>query len=117
MPIKATEVGKIFRYATGFDLSGAISIELKFHAPDGTINTVTSPRLTAPAVEVQDPDLGTLPASTYMEFITTAADFPDFPDVSDSRGYAVWTVCGTYEDTTPKKFFGDDVAFNVYLSC
>ena len=109
MPIKATEVGKIFRYATYFDLSAFTSLSLKFTFPDGTENIITNPRVTAPAVDVVDPDLGLLTANTYMQFTTLASDFPQaFRDV---------VVCGTYEDATPKTFFGDDAFFDVLAPC
>ena len=117
MSIKATEVGKIFRYATAYNLSGNIALSLKFHAPDGTITQVLSPRVTAPAVDVDDPDVGPLAASTYMQFTTQATDFPDYPNINKRDPFLNWTVCGTYEDGTPKIFYGDDAVFPVYRAC
>lgn len=113
MTIKATEVGKAFRYSTGFDMSGSTGLTLNFTAPDGTttlqkteatVNTVTAPA----AALVNDPDLGNVSASTYMEFLTVATDF----DVA-----GVWTVCGIYFDATPKEFHGDEAAFTVEPAC
>ncbi len=109
MTIKATEVGKIFRYATGFDMSSSTALSLKFTHSDGvTTFTATNPAVTAPATIVVDPDLGSLAASTYMEYLTTGNDFT----ISGT-----WTVCGTYTDATPKVFIGDDATFTVGDAC
>ena len=109
MPINATEVGKIFRYATGFDMSSSTSLSLKFTHSDGTTTfTATTPDVTAPAVPVVDPDLGSLNASEYMEYVTTGTDFTKAGD---------WTVCGTYTDVTPKFFIGNDAVFTVGDAC
>ena len=117
MTLKVGEVGKKFRYATYFDLSGNTTISLKFKAPDGTINLIEPPRLTAPNIQVEDTDLGTLDASTYMEFTTIASDFEDIPDILPHQDYITWSVCGTYVDSTPKEFFGDTASFKVYRPC
>jgi hypothetical protein len=108
MSIKATEVGKVFRYATGFDMSGNTGLSLKFVSPSNIETTITNPRVTAPAVPVTDPDLGPIAASTYMEFTTQAGDFTEAGE---------WTVCGTYIDNTPKTFFGNDATFTVGEAC
>lgn len=109
VPINATEVGKIFRYATGFDMSASTALTLNFsHEDNVTSFSATTPDVTAPAVQVTDPDLGSLPANTYMEYITTGLDFTKAGD---------WTVCGIYEDATPKKFIGLDAVFTVGDSC
>ena len=108
MTIAVGEVGKLFRYATGFDMSSSTVLTLNFTKPDKTTSTVTSPRVTAPAVPVTDPDLGGLNASEYMQFTLEATDF-------DQEGE--WTVCGIYEDATPKKFIGLDAVFTVLDAC
>ena len=116
MSMKVGEVGKLFSYGTFFDLSGSTALDLKFTAPDGTITTVSNPRVTAPAIEltatIEAPDgtetQETYPASTYMQFSTLAGDFPDA---------GTWTVCGTYTDATPKIFFGDLATFTVEAAC
>ena len=109
MPINATEVGKIFRYATGFDMSASTALSLKFIHSDGTTTfTVTNPAVTAPATPVVDPDLGSLLASEYMQYTTTGLDFTKSGD---------WTVCGIYTDATPKKFIGKDAVFPVGDEC
>lgn len=109
MPINATEIGKIFRYATGFDMSSSTALSLKFNHEDGvTTFTATNPAVTAPASQVTDPDLGILAASTYMQYTTTGTDLTKS---------GIWTVCGTYTDATPKKFFGGDAVFTVGDAC
>lgn len=109
MALKALEVGKIFRYATGFDMSGSTALSLKFTHSDGTTTfTVSDPDVTAPASNVTDADLGALLASEYMQFLTTALHFT----ISGT-----WTVCGTYTDGTPKVFIGDTATFTVEATC
>lgn len=106
--IKATEVGKIFRYATGFDMSASTALSLKFTHSDGATFTVTNPDVTAPATPVTDPDLGGLNASEYMEYTTTGTDFTQS---------GAWTVCGTYTDATPKVYIGNSATFTVGDAC
>lgn len=108
MTIKATEVGKKFNYGTFYDLSANTALALKFTSPSGTVLTLTNPRVTAPATPVVDPVLGELPANTYMQITTIDTDFTEA---------GTWTVCGTYEDASPKKFFGDDATFTVEEAC
>jgi hypothetical protein len=108
MTIKATEVGKAFRYATYFDLSANTALSLKFTDPNGDVSTITNPKVTAPASPVVDPDLGSLAADTYMEFDTEATDF---------TVAGTWTVCGQYDDATPKVYFGDNATFTVEEAC
>lgn len=113
MAIKATEVGKIFRYYTGYVMSSSTGLTLNFTKPNGTDTLqkteASANPVTAPATPLtNDPDLGTVAASTYMEFTTVAADF----DVA-----GVWTVCGIYTDGTPKVFHGDSATFTVGAAC
>jgi len=108
MSLKSTEVGKTFRYATFFDLSGNTALDLKFTSPTGVEFIISNPRVTDPAIQVTDPDVGVLPASTYMEFTTLATDFTEL---------GLYTVCGTYTDATPKVFYGDDATFTVLAAC
>jgi len=86
MSLTATEVGKVFRYATAFNMSSSTALSLKFTHADGTTFTVSNPDVTAPAVGITDPDLGSLNASEYMEYITTGTDF--------NKG-GTWNVIGT----------------------
>lgn len=109
MGIKVGEVGKLFNYGTFFDLSSFTLLTLKFTSPLGTVTTLTSPtRVSAPSVDVTDNVLGTLPADTYMQITTEATDFTEV---------GTWTVCGIYQDATPKKFDGDDATFEVEAGC
>ena len=111
MSIKATEVGKIFRYSTKFDMSASTELELKLTNPDGTSVTLTQTggRVTAPATPVTDPDLGSLLASEYMQITTIATDFP--------VGGTTWQACGIYTDATPKVFHGNDATFTIGDAC
>ena len=109
MTIKKTEVGKQFNYGTSFDLSSFTLLELKFTSPKGVITTLdSSSRVSAPSTPVTDPDLGTLPADTYMQITTEATDFTEV---------GTWKVCGTYTDATPKVFFGDEATFPIDAAC
>lgn len=119
MSIKATEVGKIFVYGTFFDLStSGATYELKITGPDGEV-IVDNSRITAPSVDffakIEQPDGSvkqiTFPGNTYMQFSTVATDFPV------SGTYEQYSICGKYEDPTPKLFFGDTVNFAVGKPC
>lgn len=110
--LRVGEIGKAFRYSTGFDMSANIALILNFTKPDGTTlqkTKLTVNAVSAPAVAlVNDGDLGNVPASTYMEFLTVEADF-------DQDG--IWTVCGIYTDASPKTFKGADATFTVGEAC
>ena len=107
MAIKITEVGKPFRYSTAFDLSSNTELSLKLISPTGVVTTFTNPKVTAPAVAVATPELGTLSANTYMEFTTEATDFTEVGE---------WTVCGTYTDAS-SVFHGDKATFSIGDAC
>ena len=90
-------------------MSSNTGLSLKFvHSDTVTTFTATNPAVTAPATPVNDPDLGTLPASTYMEYVTTGVDFTIGGD---------WTVCGTYTVNTTERFYGEDAVFTVGDAC
>ena len=114
MTIKVAEGNKAFRYATNYDMSSSTGLSLKFTSPTGvetTLTDLTTPAVTAPALTITDPDLGSLTASTYMEFKTLVTTFAE----SGS-----WKVCGTYTDTatTPDSvFIGGTVSFTVEVGC
>ena len=107
MAIKAGEVGKIFRYATYFNLAAATDLEIKITGPGGEVIVPTA-RVATLNQNVSDPDLGELTANTYMLFETIVTDFP----VSGT-----YTVCGRYTDDTPKIFYGDIATVIVEGSC
>ncbi len=115
MSIKQTEVGKIYAYSTLFDMSGNTELELKFTSPTGVVLVLTKSggRVSAPAVplttDVENPDgtispQQTLSASEYMQITTIATDFLE---------EGVYAVCGTYDDATPKRFFGYDASLTI----
>lgn len=108
--LRETEVGKIIRCsADGFNLSGNSELTLKFTGvtPPATFERVKVDGVTAPTVDVEDPTLGTLLASTYFEYPVKA---------TDSFTAGVWTVTGKYEDATPKSFCSPPADFTV-LPC
>jgi len=108
--ISVGESGKIFRYATGYDMSSYTSLDLKFTAPDGTVTTKSNPDVVL-AGAVTDPYLGALAANTYMQLTFDATLFT-------SAGS--WTVCGTYTNsgTSPVTIYeGADATFTVLAGC
>lgn len=110
MGITIGEVGKEFNYATSYNLQNATELTLKFTSPTGVKKTftLTGGRVTAPAANVSDPDVGYIPGRTYMQMTTLATDF-------DESG--MWAVCGVYEDATPIKYNGDRACFYVDTTC
>lgn len=108
MTIKVGEIGKVFNYGTFFDLSINTDLELKFTSPTGVETILSAPRVTAPAIEVTDSELGTFPASTYMQITTIATDFTESGE---------WSVCGTYIDASPKLYFGNSATFTIEPAC
>tara|TARA_R110000744_G_scaffold147450_1_gene260406 strand:+ start:145 stop:492 length:348 start_codon:yes stop_codon:yes gene_type:complete len=103
MSIKVGEIGKDLYVGTSFDMNAApfTSLALNFISPDGTVtftrtsaaNNITAPNVTSPAL----PNVGNLPANTYMLYKTQAVDF-----AVDGN----WTVSTQYEDAT-SLFYGD----------
>lgn len=114
MTIKVGEVGKSLYVGTTFDLNAApfTELKLKFTSPDGDIsfsrtdsaNGITAPVVDSPAL----PNVGVLPANTYMLYKTQAIDFAVSGD---------WKVCAEYQDAEPSLFFGDDTAVTIGESC
>jgi hypothetical protein len=96
--IKVGSIGVVLRVATGFDMSGSTSLTLKITKPDGTILTKTSGagEVSAPATPlVNDPDLGSVAASTYFEYTNAVNDYTETGLSTDDNA---WTVCGIYVD-------------------
>jgi hypothetical protein len=94
MTIKIGEKGQPFRISTGFDMSGSTALSIAFTAPEGgtgfTATQATTPAVSAPAVALtNDPELGTIAASTYFEYTTDGTEF----DVDGT-----WTACAIYTD-------------------
>jgi len=110
MAIKATEVGKVLNYSTGFDMSSFTDLELKFTSPTNVKKSFTNSsgtRVTAPSVLVSDPVLGDIAADTYMQLTTLATDFTED---------GIYNVCGIYTDGT-QVFHGDDAALTIGEAC
>lgn len=116
MSVKETEVGKSVYVGTAFNLNTApfTVLKLNFTNPDGVTKfsrTDSADGITAPAVASPSlPNVGVLPANTYMLYKTQAADFP-----LGSAGD--WKLCSEYEDAAPSKFFGDDTVLTVEKAC
>lgn len=108
--IRVSESGKIFRYATGYDMSSFTGLSLKFTSPSGTVTTKTNPDVVL-AGNVTDPYLGALTANTYMQLTFDATLF---------TVAGTWTVCGTYTNsgTSPSTVYeGAPATFSVLAAC
>lgn len=110
--IQLGAVGTTYRVSTKdpdtgdtFDLSGFSELTLTFIKTGGSeVDKVTTDGVTAPAVTVEDEDLGTLLANTYFEYDIEAG-------LIDELGQ--WASRGTYTDGTPKNFPGTKGFFTV----
>ncbi len=96
MSISVGEFGYPWRLSTnGLDMSSFTGFELNFTKPDDSTlqkDEASANPVSAPAVAlVNDPDLGSQSASTYLEFTPVVADF-------DQEG--TWNVCAFVEDAT-----------------
>jgi hypothetical protein len=125
MTLKEGEIGKILRVSTmstdlatgllipgtGFDLSGNSELTLKFTilVTDTIVEKVKADGVSAPAVDIDDPDLGPLLADQYYEYPIESG----FLAVGTA---GPWVVNGIYDDATPKRFCGDAAQFSV-LPC
>ncbi len=116
MTIRAGEINKQFVYDAVIDLSVLpyTVFTLIFHHPtDNTKDfTATSPDVTAPAVPLVTPELGTLEANTYLSYQTTGVDFVD--DVGEEVD---WTVCGFAEDGGTNKRIGPESKVTILAGC
>lgn len=105
MTLKVGEIGKIIRVDTNFDLSANTELTLVFTKPDGTTLTkIKSDGVSAPGVDVTDPDGNVFSANQYMEYDFASGDL-------DQAGR--WFVRAEYDDATPKNFIGDTAEFIV----
>jgi hypothetical protein len=107
MSIKAAEVGKVIRYFTNYDMSAKTSLEIHIIGPEGTV-TVDNSRISLSATPINDPDIGVMDANTYMIFSTEATDFPVAGE---------YTICGVYNDATPRTYYGDKARIMVEEGC
>lgn len=111
--IRQGDSNSSFRVATEppFDMSANTNLTMKFTSPAGVKSTATSPDVIVPASQVDDPDLGILQASTYMQLQTTTTTFTES---------GTYTVCVVYEDNTtiPVTILqSGDVEFEIGESC
>lgn len=112
MTIKISEKGQPFRISTSFDMSGSTALQIEFTAPTGgtdfTATDLTTPAVSAPAVALtNDPELGTVAASTYFEYTTDGTEF----DIAGT-----WTACGQYTDAS-LILKADEVTFTIGEEC
>jgi len=94
MTIKKGTILVPLRIAMGFDVSGFTSLTMIITKPNGVKLTKTSAsgEVDAPAVAlVDDPDLGNVAASTYLEYINAVNDYDQVGDKGDINP---WKVCG-----------------------
>jgi hypothetical protein len=110
MTVRVGEIGAEINVGTTLDLSANTELRLKFTSPDGSIEFErTNPDVTAPGVDSPSlPNVGILPANTYMAYATDASDFAVAGD---------WTVCAVYADATPKLRFGQKTILSVLEGC
>tara|TARA_R110000822_G_scaffold65687_3_gene160799 strand:- start:2212 stop:2553 length:342 start_codon:yes stop_codon:yes gene_type:complete len=112
MTIKVGEKGQPFRIATGYDMSSSTALSIKFTKPDATTFTVTNlttPAVSAPAVALtNDPELGSVAASTYFEYTTDGTEF----DIAGTN----WTACGVFT-TAALVLEANEVTFTIGASC
>ena len=112
MTIKVTEKGQPFRISTGFDMSGNTALSITITRPDGSTferTDLTTPAVTAPAVALtNNPELGSIPASTYLEYITDGTEF----DVSGAN----WKACGVFTSAS-LLLEANEVTFTIGASC
>jgi len=100
MTIKSGSIGVPLRIATSFDMSGSTSLTMIITKPDGTVLTKTSGagEVSAPATPLtNDPDLGSVAASTYFEYTNAVDDYDQTGDATDTNP---WKVCGIYVDAS-----------------
>lgn len=106
MTIRVGESGKAFRYFTAYDMSAYTALTLKFVRPDGTSFSRTNPAVYLGG-GVVDPQLGSLPAQQYLEYLIQPNDFTDVGE---------HTVTGQFENLVPDPdtiLIGPTVTFTV----
>lgn len=119
MTLKYGEVGKGIYVSVGFDVNATpfseLTITFKLGSQEFTRNTsdgVTAPAVDSPAL----PNLGVIPANTYVLYTTQATDWDATgfgTDAQDSSGTDEWCLFVTYEDATPRKLIGDHGAISI----
>lgn len=114
--IRVGEIGRDLYVNTGFDLSGNTSMSMKatITVDDVPYETLITTGITAPAVDSPAiPGFGVLPADEYMLYTTDGTEF--IKDGVDVPGD--WTLCVTYNDASPKTFYGADTILTIGERC
>jgi len=101
--MNVNEWGVLFRFSTGFDLSGFSALSITFTKPDGTTFTRTNPDVTAPNADVITTD-GLFPANTYAQYTFQSGEV-------DQAGK--WCAYVTYDDATPQHLISDVAHFTI----
>jgi hypothetical protein len=101
--LRATEIGKTIRLATGYNMQNKTSVTATITDSGGTAVTVADSRITIPASSYSSATLGTLAAYEYATFTTLATDFPS------SGTYSIYV---TYVDTV-STFYSDVASVSV----
>ena len=109
MTIRIGESGKKIRVACGVDLSDFTSLLLRFEVPvtGANVDRTDLTGVSAPAVELTSTPLGTLSASTYMEYTFNANDFTTV---------GTWNVTPKFTNTAASPvqiFIGETTTFEV----
>lgn len=101
--LKVGEIGRIFRYATGYDMSSETEITIKFVKPDATtVSKVTADGITLKNA-LTDPTLGALSSNEFADYVIESGVF-------DQAG--AWSAQLTYTDGT-LTLIADSVVFTV----
>lgn len=101
--MKVAEIGITVVIGTSYDMSSKTSLTVELRAPDDTIVTVATGRLSLTASQYSGGG-EIFPSNTYMSFTTLATDFPIAGD---------YTIVPTYNDATPKTFYGTPATMTV----
>ena len=103
--MNANEYGVIFRFSTGYDMSGFTGLSLTFTKPDASTLTVTnlsSSPVTLGSINVAT-TLGTFASHQYVNYTFAAGDI---------NQAGTYTVRLTYTDST-KKLISDPATFTI----
>lgn len=107
MSINVGGIGKKLFVDFKFDVSNFSVVTLKFTGP-GPSFIRTTPTVLIPDVDDVAPDIGAVQADTYAVYITEGDEF---------TVAGTWTVCGVYEDLTPKRYPSVKATFTVGDDC
>ena len=104
--MNVNEYGIVFRFGTGYDMSGFATLTLVFTKPDNSVLTVTNSS-TPNAVT-----LGVVPVTT-TEGVFAANQYVNYTfAVGDVNEQGIWAVWLTYVDST-KRLISDVALFTI----